>query len=153
MTNAELYTYLTAIPAVAICAILLVGIGLLVTRAERAQLIPEHSTVDRYWYRQRPVGEGPTEALRAHRPRHLDAEDITPSATGPEMEQWPTVGRRSVTSPVRHLPVSDDWTPVMGALRIALLETHTAEYLFVRKPHDQLNTTTPRFIRSYMYAG
>lgn len=151
MTNTELYTYLTAIPAIAICVILLVGIGLLVTSVEQAQFLPEHSPGNRYWYRQLPVGEGPTEALRAHRPRHLDPDDITDTVIGPEMDQWPSTGRRGVTSPVRHIPVTNDWKPVMGAVRIALLETHTAEYMFVKKPKDQLNVA--RFVRSYVFTG
>ena len=154
MTNTQLYTYIGAMIAIVICVLLLTGIGLAVTRRERPQLVPEHSPADRYWYRHHPIGEGPTEALRRpHRPRHLDTADTRPGVITPEMERWPATGRRAVTSLVRHIPVASDWRPVTGSTRIALLETPTAEYLFARRPKDQLNTTTPRFIRAYMYAG
>jgi len=43
-------------------------------------------------------------------------------------------GRRAIDSPARHLPVPHDWTPPIGQIRIALLETPTAEYLIARRP-------------------
>lgn len=64
-----------------------------------------------------------------------------------------TIGRRAIGSPVRHMPVSCDWVPPVGHVRIAILDTPTGEYLFVRRPKDQLNTRRTRYVDSYVTAG
>jgi hypothetical protein len=79
-------------------------------------------------------------------PRHLrsDAEllaeldfEITVDLTTEFLNPVIT-GRRAIDSPVRHTPVAPHWAPPIGDIRIAILDTPTAEYLFVRKSKDQL---------------
>lgn len=65
-----------------------------------------------------------------------------------DMESYPQMGRRGVASIVRQQRVTDDWYPPIASVRIALLETMTAEYLFVRKPKDQLDTTRTQYVYS-----
>jgi hypothetical protein len=62
-----------------------------------------------------------------------------------------SLGRHGMESPVRNEPVQPEWAPPVGGIRIALLDTPTAEYLFARKPKDQLNVA--RFVRSYTVAS
>lgn len=46
------------------------------------------------------------------------------------------VGTHGHSSPVRNAHVASDWRPPIGNVRIALLETATAEYILARKPKD-----------------
>jgi hypothetical protein len=96
-----------------------------------------------------------------HVPRHRvdDFDDVTTIIdleTFNAMEQWPVLGRRGAQSPIRQTPVHSEWHPVIGARRIdtfiMLMQTNTAQYLFARRPNDQLDTTRPQFIRNYMVA-
>lgn len=146
-------SYILGIPASIFCGIMLVAIGLSVTRPENGQLVRRHSARDRYWSVLPEICERSEGVLHPSQPRHLDATDDTTDVVGPEMEHWPTVGRRAIDSPVRHMPVPQDWRPYVGDLRIALLETCTAQYLFVRQPKDQLDTTRTQFVRAYAYTG
>jgi hypothetical protein len=144
-------SYVIAIPASILVAIILVAIGLAVTRVPRPQIIRRHSGADTYWSVQPEQLNRVEGVLTAeHRPRHYaDDSDDTMVLHTEDMEAWETVGRRAVDSPVRHVPVPPHWAPPIGDLRIAILETMTAEYLFVRQPKDQL---TPRMVRPYMTA-
>lgn len=151
-------SYVVAIPAIVLCAIVLVGIGLAVTRIPRPQIIRRHSGTDTYWSVQ------PEQLTRAegvltveHRPKHSRIIDDVYDAIGNDdtiildgtIETWESYGRRSADSPVRHQPVPSDWMPPVGNVLIKILSTPTAEYLFARKPKDQLQ---PRLVRPYMMA-
>jgi hypothetical protein len=61
-----------------------------------------------------------------------------------------SVGRHARESLVKVMPVDSEWAPPIGDVRIALLETPTAEYLFARRPKDQLDTS--RLVRAYAYS-
>lgn len=143
-------SYVIAIPATIACALLLVGIGLAVSRRQSPELVRRHSGADTYWSILPEKLDSSVGVLHPVRgPRHaapVDDEDtIVLDIDG--METWESVGRRAEDSPVRHTQVPQDWRPPIGSLRIAILETPTAEYLFARKPKDQL---VPRVVRPYM---
>lgn len=139
---------LLTIPASILCALILVGIGLAITRKQSPQLVRRHSGADTYWSIQPEQLDRPEGVLTVeHAPRHYADDDDTIILNISEMEAWESVGRRAVDSPVRHAPVDALWMPPISDIRIALLTTPTAEYLFARKPHDQLS---PRIVRPYM---
>lgn len=146
---------LITIPASLLCALLLVGIGLAVTRTQSPQLIRKHAGADTYWSVQ-PERIDHVEGVLTteHQPKHSRIIDDVNDAIGNDtvvlpgmMEMWESVGRRAVDSPVRHQRVHDYWMPPIGDIRITLLQTPTAEYLFARKSKDQLQ---PRMVRPYM---
>lgn len=141
-----------AIPAAVLCALLLVAIGLLITARPRPQLVRRHSGPDTYWQlSEMPVDRAEGVLHREHRPRHaISIDDEDTQIIGDDLESYESFGRRSADSPVRYAIVPSDWCPPIGDIRIAILETPTAEYLFARKPKDQL---TPRIVRGYMTAG
>lgn len=154
MSNA--IAMIVAIPASILAALVLVGIGLLITSKPSPQLIRKHTGPDTYWSTT-PEQLGRIEGVLTaeHRPRHnriiddvydiIDTEETV--ILNGTLETWESVGRRAADSPVRHAPVPATWMPPIGEMRIAALSTATAEYLFVRKPKDQLQ---PRLVRSYM---
>jgi hypothetical protein len=91
-------------------------------------------------------------------PRHLKSDydilaeldfEITQELTTEFLATPVSVGRHAISSPVRHVMVPPNWAPPIGNIRITLLETPTAEYLFARKPKDQLSLTRTQ----YVYAG
>lgn len=138
-------------PASALCGLLLLGIGLAVSRPEAAQTIRKHTGAQTYWSIQPEQLSRPEGVLTAeHRPRHgvsIDEDDTVDFSA--DLESYVSVGRRAVDSPVRHQEVPSHWVPPVGDVRIAILETATAEYLFVKKAKDQL---APRMVRPYMTA-
>lgn len=145
-----------AIPVSILAALLLFGIGLAVTRVQQPQLVRRHSGSDTYWSIQPEQIDHSEGVLTAeHRPRHSRVLDTVYDAIEGQdacivdgtIETWESFGRRGLDSPVRHQKVDDDWMPPLGNIRIALLRTPTAEYLFARKPKDQLQ---PRLVRGYM---
>lgn len=151
--------FIIAVPISFLVALLLVGIGLSVSRKQSPQLIRRHSGPDTYW-QLRPEQLSHSEGVLTaeHRPKHRrtvddeifdTSEDDTIILDG-TIETWESYGRRGLDSPVRHEPVPSHWVPPIGELRIAILETMTAEYLFVRQPKDQLQ---PRMVRPYMTAN
>lgn len=146
-------SYVIAIPATIVCALILVGIGLAVSRKQSSELVRRHSGADTYWTVLPEKLESSVGVLTPDRgPRHAapanDEDTVVLDIEG--MEMWESVGRRAVDSPVRHTQVPQDWRPPIGSLRIAILETATAEYLFVKQPKDQLR---PRSVRPYMLTG
>lgn len=145
-------SYVIAIPATIACALLLVGIGLAVSRRQSPELVRRHSGADTYWSIQPEQIVRPEGVLtREHQPLHaasVDDEDTVDLTA--DLESYVSVGRRAVDSPVRHQEVAPNWVPPVGDLRIAILETATAEYLFVKQPKDQLR---PRLVRSYVHTG
>ena len=151
-------SYVIAIPAIFLVAVILIAIGLFVTRTDRPQVFRRHSGRDTYWSVQPEELERSEGVLTAeHQPKHSRIIDDVYDAIGDDtvildgtIETWESVGRRAVDSPVRHVPVPPSWMPPIGDIRITLLQTPTAEYLWARKPHDQL---TPRVVRPYMLTG
>lgn len=136
-------------PASMLCGLMLLGIGLAVSRTEATQSIRRHTGAQTYWSIQPEQIVRPEGVLtREHRPLHAASidDDDTVDLTA-DLESYVSVGRRAVDSPVRHQEVSPNWVPPVGDPRIAILETATAEYLFVKQPKDQLR---PRLVRPYM---
>jgi len=145
-----------AIPTSLLAALVLVGIGLLITGKPSPQLVRRHSGPDTYWSIQpEQISHSEGVLTAEYKPRRyrddntVDEDDSTIILDG-TIETWESYGRRGADSPVRHLPVPSDWMPPLGNVRIAILETPTAEYLFARKPKDQLTT---RIVRGYMTNG
>ena len=151
-------SYVIAIPAAFFCAALLVAIGLWITRVPRSQIIRRHIGPDTYWSVQpeqltRSEGVLHAEYIGPRHARPVDDEDTVVIETGLDLEAYECVGRRGADSPVRHQLVPQDWMPPVGDIRVALLTTPTAEYLFARKPKDQLSIEAqvqPRMVRGYM---
>lgn len=142
--------FVVAIPTSILVALILVGIGLLVTAKPNPQLVRRHSGPDTYWSIQpEQISHAEGVLTAEYKPRrYADDDDIVVLDTD-DMEGWETTGRRGLDSPVRHQPVPDHWMPPIGDMRILLLQTPTAEYLWARKPKDQLQT---RMVRPYMNA-
>lgn len=140
-----------AIPVSILAAMLLVAIGLLVTAKPSPQLVRRHTGPHNYWSVQPEQIDHVEGVLHAeYKPRRYanrDDDDTTDVIYTPDMEGWETTGRRGLDSPVRHQQVPTHWVPPIGNLRIAILETMTAEYLFVKKPKDSLQ---PQMVRPYM---
>ena len=145
-------SYILGIPSAIFCGAMLVAIGLSVTRPENPRDIRRHTGVHVYWRLQPELLERSEGVLHTgyHVPRHnADLLEDPITVMHYDLESARQVGRRGAESPARNMPVSHDWRPCSGELRIALLETRTAEYLFARKPKDQLDTARTQFVRSY----
>jgi hypothetical protein len=129
MWTFETISYVVGIPSVIFCVLMLAGIAITISSPR-------------------------TSESRFHVPRHAADEMHDPThVMGADIEAFIQVGRHGLSSLVRYTRVASDWNPIMGSVRIALLETHTAEYLFARKPKDQLNTERVQFVRAYAYSG
>lgn len=154
--------YTVGIPFSVLLGVMLFGIGVTITAPPRSETIRRHGTRIGRWQLPAEYVDHTEGVLHAHEPRHLDDDAPSGEHTGTlsimeprseEIMSWPQVGRRGLESIVRHTTVTENWCPYIGDPRVALLETRTAEYLFARRPKDQLDTGRTQFIRSFSYSG
>jgi hypothetical protein len=76
-------------------------------------------------------------------PKHATPEEATThyevvEGVIDELETYPQVGRRGLYSAVRAMRVAEDWQPYIGDRLVTILMQSTTEWLFVRKPAQQL---------------
>lgn len=125
MTYIETISFIAAPSVIILFGMILILISLIFT-PDRMEYIPPHTS-----QHTAIIDPDNEDTVIVHRAEYLVFEDF---------HQYPQMGRRGLESAVRNMRVPTSWRPPVGNVRIALLETQTAEYLFARKPKDQLRT-------------